>query len=145
MQSEIYKKQNAGLKRLALELVKILKTDSVGDRVGEVIDILASINAKFNEHLMTETYLILFEVFPENELRSADFGFYKRSSRNDLKNQIRKYVTSWSLPSKILEEPKSFIDDSNVLMDSLLLRLQNETEFLFPMLEGSLLVSSENI
>ncbi|MDV6236006.1 hypothetical protein CH379_010265 [Leptospira ellisii] len=145
MQSEIYKRQNAGLKRLALELTRILRTESVEKRVSEVIDILASINAKFSEHIMTESNLILFEILPEIELRSTEFGFCERSSRNELKNQIRKYVTNWSLPSKILEKPESFVEDSNELVESLLLRLQKETDLLFPILGDPMLVSSEKI
>ncbi|TGL70495.1 hypothetical protein [Leptospira kmetyi] len=134
MQIEVYKKQNEILKKLVIELIRILRSDSVTDRVNEVLDILATLNAKLSEHMMMESSLILLEFLPEDKLGDEQYEFCKKSARNELKNRVRTYVTKWSLPSLILEKPSQFIKDSNELMDLLYIRVQNEIELLFPIL-----------
>ncbi|PJZ54200.1 hypothetical protein [Leptospira adleri] len=143
MQAQVYKKQNEVLKKLVIELIRILRTDSVEDRVGEVLDILATVNAKLNEHLMTESSLILLSSLQEGILSEEDFEFFTKSRRNELKNHFRQYITKWSLPSLILEDSASFLKDSNELMDRLYIRLQSEIELLFPILNNSFVVSKK--
>ncbi|AOP35080.1 hypothetical protein A0128_15270 [Leptospira tipperaryensis] len=143
MQTQVYKKQNEVLKRLVIELIRILRTDSVTNRVSEVLDILATVNAKLNEHLMTESSLILLELLPEEKLLGEEFEFCTKLNRNELKNRFRQYITMWSLPSLILERPSSFVNDSNEQMDWLYIRLQCEIEHLFPILNNSFVVSEK--
>ncbi|TGL76444.1 hypothetical protein [Leptospira yasudae] len=137
MQTEAYKKQNEVLQRLVIELIRILRSDSITDRVNEVLDILATLNAKLSEHMMTESNLILMEEIPEEILSEEQFDFCTKSARNELRSRVRTYVTMWSLPSLILEKPSHFIKDSNELMDLLYIRIQNEIELLIPLLNGS--------
>lgn len=134
MQIEVYKKQNEILKKLVIELIRILRSDSVTDQVNEILDILATLNAKLSEHMMMESSLILLEFLPEDKLGDEQYEFCTKSARNELKNRVRTYVTKWSLPSLILEKPSQFIKDSNELMDLLYIRVQNEIELLFPIL-----------
>lgn len=143
MQAQVYQKQNEVLKKLVIELIRILRTDSVNDQVGEVLDILATVNAKLNEHLMTESSLILLSSLSEDALLEEDFEFFTKSRRNELKNHFRQYITKWSLPSLILEDSTSFLKDSNELMDRLYIRLQSEIELLFPILNNSFVVSKK--
>ncbi len=143
MQVHLYRKQNEVLKKLVIELIRILRTDSVINRVGEVHDILAILNARLNEHLRTEESLILLELLPEDTVLEEDNEFYNEKNRNELKNRFRQYITKWSLPSLIQKNPLAFIRDSNELMDWLYIRLQSEIELLFPMKNQSFFVSKK--
>ncbi|MBM9578290.1 hypothetical protein JWG45_14140 [Leptospira sp. 201903070] len=143
MQTQIYVRQNEVLKRLVIELIRILRTDSVSSQVSEVLDILATMNAKLNEHLMTESSLILLEFLPKEKLLREEFEFCTKPVRNELKNQFRQYITMWSLPSLILQRPTSFVNDSNELMNRLHQRLQSEIEHLFPILNHSFVVTEK--
>ncbi|MCG6169009.1 hypothetical protein LFX25_14265 [Leptospira sp. FAT2] len=143
MPTEAYKKQNDSLKRLVVELIRILRSDSIADRVSEVLDILATLNAKLSEHMMTESNLILMEQIPEEILSEEQFEFCTKPARNELRNRVRTYVTMWSLPSLILERPSHFIKDSSELTDLLFKRIQNEIELLMPLLNGSYAVSEK--
>ncbi|RHX88516.1 hypothetical protein [Leptospira stimsonii] len=143
MQVHLYQKQNEVLKKLVIELIRILRTDSVLNRVGEVHDILAILNARLNEHLRTEEGLILLDLLPEETLLEEGNEFCSEQNRNELKNRIRQYITKWSLPSLIQESPSSFIKDSNEIMDTLYIRLQSEIELLFPILNQSYFVSEK--
>ncbi|TGL95114.1 hypothetical protein EHQ76_17160 [Leptospira barantonii] len=145
MQIEVYKKQNEILKKLVIELIRILRSDSATDRVNEVLDILATLNAKLSEHMMMESNLILLEFLPEEKLGDEQYEFCTKPARNELKNRVRTYVTKWSLPSLILEKPSQFIKDSNELMDILYIRIQNEIELLFPILTNVTFAVREKI
>lgn len=130
-----FKRQHREIRELVSMITSLLKHDLLCQEPTKIRYILSTLAGKLMMNLAMEDQFLYPSLKEKDDQRIQTTAHKFFTEMGDLMNVFKNYSQKWLSPSLIRENPDSFIQDSQDILHSLLKRIEQEDQQLYPLLE----------